>query len=230
MDQDYAGRVVVVTGGTGALGSAVVKLLLERGAICHATGHLGSGKNQPNPHKNLHLHPVDCTDEKAVTDFYAKVGPMWASIHTIGGFSAAPIEQTRADDFRRQFELNTLSCFLCCREAIVAMRKTGQGGRIVNVAARAAVAPTSGMIAYATAKSAVAALTQSLAKETRDDQIWINAVLPSIMDTPANRTSMSDADYSRWPTVEQVARTIAFLASPDNALTSGALVPDYGLA
>lgn len=230
MDRNFAGRVVVVTGGTGALGSAVVQLLLERGAVCHATSHSNRGKDRPTVHKNPHMHLVDCTDEREVTDFYSRIGPIWASIHTIGGFSAASVEQTRAGDLRRMFELNAISCFLCCREAIGEMRKTGHGGRIVNVAARSGVVPSSGMIAYAAAKSAVTAITQSLAKETRDDRIWINAVLPSTMDTPANRDSMPDADFSRWPTVEQVAQTIAFLASPANALTSGALVPVYGQA
>jgi NAD(P)-dependent dehydrogenase (short-subunit alcohol dehydrogenase family) len=226
----FAGRVVVVTGGVGALGSAVVRMLLDQGAVCHATWRSGHELDQAPKHDRLHLHQVDCTDERAVVEFYAQVGPLWGSIHTVGGFSASPIEQTSADDLRRMFNLNTLSCFLCCREAIGAMRKIGQGGRIVNIAARAAITPTANLIAYVTAKSAVAAMTQSMAQEMRGERIWINAVLPSIMDTPANRKSIPEADFSRWPKVEQVAKTICFLASPANALTSGALLPVYGQA
>lgn len=230
MNQDFAGLAVVVTGGAGALGLAVVRELLERGAVCHATWRSNRELERVPHHDHLHLHQVDCTDEHAVVDLYARVGPLWASIHTIGGFGAAPVEQTSADDLRRMFELNTLSSFLCCREAIGAMRKTGRGGRIVNISARPAVTPTPNLIAYTVAKAAVAAMTQSLAQEVRSDRIWINAVLPSIMDTPANRRSMPEADFSRWPRVEQVAQSILYLAGPANELISGALVPVYGRA
>ena len=129
--------------------------------------------------------------------------------------------------------LNAVTCFLCCREAIRAMRRggdTGVGGRIVNVAARPVVQPAGGMLAYTTAKAGVASLTQCLADEVRSDRILVNAVLPSIMDTPANRAAMPDADHSAWPEVDEVAETMVFLASPENALTSGALVPVYGRA
>ncbi len=105
-----------------------------------------------------------------------------------------------------------------------------KGGRIVNVAARPAVSPTPGMVAYAVSKAGVASLTTSLAEELADEQIWVNAVLPSVMDTPANRGAMPDADHASWPSVDDVAQTIAFLASPDNAVTRGGLIPVYGRA
>jgi NAD(P)-dependent dehydrogenase (short-subunit alcohol dehydrogenase family) len=104
------------------------------------------------------------------------------------------------------------------------------GGRIVNVAARPAVQPVAGMIAYAASKAAVASLTQSLAAEVLADKILVNAVLPSTIDTPMNRKSMPNADFSKWPTPAQIAETIAFLASERNALTTGTLVPVYGRA
>ena len=110
------------------------------------------------------------------------------------------------------------------------MRSGGDGGCIVNVAARPALQPVGGMIAYTTAKAAVASLTQCLAEEVRGDGIRVNAILPSILDTPANRRAMPDADFDRWPKPAEVARTISFLASPDNRLTSGALVPVFGRA
>jgi NAD(P)-dependent dehydrogenase (short-subunit alcohol dehydrogenase family) len=143
----------------------------------------------------------------------------------------APIADTSFDDFQQMFSINTLTCFLCCREAVKKMRQfraTGYCGRIVNVAARPAVVPTGGMIAYSTSKAAVASLTRCLAEEIKADGILVNAVAPSIMDTPANRAAIPDGDYDRWPKVEQVAETIVYLASPTNAITSGALVPVYG--
>src|SRR5206468_11809576 len=126
----------------------------------------------------------------------------------------------------------------CCREAVKAMRRSGVvgvgveegGGRIVNVAARVVEMPAAGMLAYSVSKAAVAALTRSLAEEVRRDGILVNAVLPSIIDTPANRAAMPKTQFERWPKPLEIARTILWLASPDNVLTSGALVPVYGNA
>ena len=109
-------------------------------------------------------------------------------------------------------------------------RPAADGGRIVNVVARPALQPSGGMLAYSTSKAAVASLTQCLADEVRADGILVNAVAPSIMDTPANRQGMPDADFDAWPKVEDVARTMVWLASPANALTTGTLVPVYGRA
>jgi NAD(P)-dependent dehydrogenase (short-subunit alcohol dehydrogenase family) len=127
-----------------------------------------------------------------------------------------------------QLDSNLVSCFLCCRAAIKAMK--GGGGRIVNVAARPALEPRSGagMAAYTIAKAGVAALTAVAAEETVADGILVNAVAPSIMDTAANRKAMPKADFDAWPKVEEVVATILFLASPDNRVTRGAIVPVYG--
>ncbi|MCX5745119.1 MAG: SDR family oxidoreductase [Proteobacteria bacterium] len=111
-----------------------------------------------------------------------------------------------------------------------AIRATGQGGRIVNVAARPVVQPTGGMIAYTTAKAGVASLTQCLAAELAGDRILVNAVLPSIIDTPGNRAAMPTADFATWPKPAELGEAIAYLASPTNTLTSGALVPVFGRA
>ena len=207
------GQHVVVTGGGGGLGTAVVARLEAEGAIVHV----------------LEAHAVDAADEAQVTAFYAALPALWASIQLIGGFAMLPVTDTRASDFEKQWRLNTLTCFLCCREAVRAMRR-GAGGRIVNVAARPAVQPVPGMIAYATAKAGVAALTQHLAAEVLGEGILVNAVLPSIIDTPANRAAMPNADHASWPQPAQLAETIAFLASRENSVTSGALVPVYGRA
>jgi NAD(P)-dependent dehydrogenase (short-subunit alcohol dehydrogenase family) len=129
-------------------------------------------------------------------------------------------------------DTNATTCFLCSREAVKRIRasRNPAGGRLVNVAARPALVPTPGLAAYAASKSAVVALTQSLSEELAPERIWVNAVAPSIMDTPANRKAMPKADHSTWPSVADVAATIAFLASPQNAVTRGAVAPVYGRA
>ncbi len=223
---DLDGRNVVVTGGAGALGSSVVEVLLAAGAVCHV-----ADRAVATPRENCHVSAgVDLTDESQVSDFYAGITGLWASVHVAGGFAMAPIAETSAADFRHQIDLNATTAFLCCRAAIAAMRAGGQGGRIVNVAARPALEPRTGagMVAYTASKAAVAAMTQALAQEVAGEAIWVNAVVPSILDTPANRAAMPNADHAAWPTVDSVAQTVVFLASPDNAVTRGALVPVYG--
>jgi NAD(P)-dependent dehydrogenase (short-subunit alcohol dehydrogenase family) len=232
MYDSLRGRRVVITGGTGGLGGAVVAAFADAGAICEVT----TRAPETSKSDRVRYHVVDVTSESAVTSFYASLGDIWASIHLVGGFDMSPIEQTSLEQFEKMYQINTVSCFLCCREAIKKMRKrgggagAGDGGRIVNVAARPAVVPTAGMIAYSASKAAVASITQSLAEELKPDSILVNAVLPSTMDTPANRKAMPKADFSKWPKVEEVAQAIVFLASAENALTTGALVPVYGKA
>jgi len=230
MTQSFTGKSVLITGGTGALGSAVAATLLQAGAICHVTWRSDKELSHFDLADKVQLHQLDAQSEDAVVKLYASLPDLWGSIHTIGGFAMAPVEKTSADDFNRMFQGNTLTTFLCCREAIKVMRQGGKGGRNVNVAARPAVVPTAGMTAYSTSKAAVASLTQSLAEEVKNDDILVNAVLPSVMDTPANRKAMPNADVAKWPKVVEVAQAIRFLASPENALTTGALVPVYGKA
>jgi NAD(P)-dependent dehydrogenase (short-subunit alcohol dehydrogenase family) len=230
MNNDFTGRTVVITGGTGALGSAVVTRLLNAGATCNVTW-VEPRELTHFAHKDkVQLHQVNCADERAVGDFYAKLWGVWASVHIVGGFAMSPVDKTSADDMRKMLDLNTMTCFLCCREAVKQMRASGRGGRILNVAARPALVPTGGMIAYSTSKAAVASITQCLAEEVKTDRILVNAIVPSIMDTPANRKAIPNADFAKWPKVEEVAETVAFLVNPRNALTSGALVPVYGVA
>ena len=148
----------------------------------------------------------------------------------------APIAEISAADFTAQFHMNALSCFLCSAAAIAAFRALrapgggALGGRIVNVSARPALEPRlgAGMTAYAASKSAVAALTQALAQELTEEQNWVNAVAPSIIDTPANRAAMPEAEHSRWVSPADLAEVITFLASPDNRVTRGAVIPVYG--
>jgi NAD(P)-dependent dehydrogenase (short-subunit alcohol dehydrogenase family) len=219
---------IVVTGGTGGLGAAVVEKLLADGHAVHLPMHEPAlPAHLPWRDRVLAVPNISLDDEAKVAAFYASVPDLWASIHLVGGFAMASVTDTTAAEFEKQWRLNTLTCFLTCREAVRSMKK---GGRIVNVAARPAVTPTPGMIAYATAKAGVAALTQALAAEVLPQNILVNAVLPSIIDTPANRAAMPKAKFDAWPKAAQLAETIAFLASPQNALTTGTLVPVYGRA
>lgn len=223
---------VVVSGGTGGLGASVVEAFLALGAEVYLPviepelpAHLAWRAD-----KRVHVEQLSLDDEREVSEFYGALPSLWASIHLVGGFAMAPIVETSLAVFEKQWRINTVTAFLGCREAVKVIRKSGVGGRIVNVAARPAVQPVAGMIAYAASKAAVASLTQSLAAEVLADKILVNAVLPSTIDTPMNRKSMPNADFSTWPTPAQIAETIAFLASERNALTTGTLVPVYGRA
>jgi NAD(P)-dependent dehydrogenase (short-subunit alcohol dehydrogenase family) len=237
---DFAGSHVVVTGGTGALGRAVIAALRGAGAICHVPNLISAEladfpfSSDPSVHV---ARGIDVAEEAAVRRFYQSLPPLWASIHLAGGFAMAPVAETSAGDFIDQFRMNALSCFLCSAAAVTAFRTRQQpgpggakGGRIVNVAARPALEPRlgAGMIAYTASKSAVAALTQALAQETVDEEIWVNAVAPSILDTPANRAAMASADFSRWVAPADIAQVITFLASSENQVTRGAVIPVYG--
>jgi len=229
---DYRNRHVVVTGGTGALGNAVVGALVQAGAVCHVPYlHAAEAERFPlREHAAVKLiGPTELTQEAAVERLYAGVPTLWASIHLAGGFAAAPIGETSKADLQKQLDLNLVTAFLCCRAAVNAMVRGG-GGRIVNVAARPALEWRSGagMAAYAASKAAVAAFTAAVAEEVAKAGILVNAVAPSIMDTPANRAAMPKADHAAWPKVEEVAATILFLASPDNKVSRGGVVPVYG--
>jgi NAD(P)-dependent dehydrogenase (short-subunit alcohol dehydrogenase family) len=231
----FQNRHVVVTGGTGALGIAVVGALLEAGATCHVP-YIAEAEAGRFPHRDhaqvTLMGGVDLADEASVDRFYADVPDLWASIHLAGGFAFAAIGDTSAADLRRQIDMNLVTSFLCCRAAVAAFGRGTAGGRIVNVAARPALEARLGanMTAYAASKAAVAALTMALAEEVARKDILVNAIAPSILDTPTNRRDMPKADHASWPKVEEVAQTILFLASPDNKVTRGAIVPVYGKA
>jgi len=228
---DFRDREVVVSGGTGALGGAVLAKLVEAGAVCHVPclDHGEALRCALRDHQQVKVTVTgSLADEASVARLYAGIAPLWASIHIAGGFAAGPLRDTSVATLRQQLDTNFVSCALCCRAAVKAMGSAG--GRIVNVAARPALEWRSGagMTAYTASKAAVAAFTAALAEEVAKDGILVNAVAPSIMDTAANRDAMPKADFALWPKVEEVAATILFLASPDNRVARGAIVPVYG--
>jgi NAD(P)-dependent dehydrogenase (short-subunit alcohol dehydrogenase family) len=232
---DFRDRHIVVTGGAGALGTAVVTALIEAGAICHVPCFNEAEAQRFALRENKQVKTTvagNLADEANIAGLYKGISPLWASIHIAGGFAAGALTDTSAATMHQQIDMNLISCMLCSRAAVAAMRANSpnSGGRIVNVSARAGLEWRSGagMTAYTVAKAGVAAFTAALAEEVAKDGILVNAVAPSIMDTQANRTAMPKADYALWPKVEEVAATIVFLASPDNRVTRGGIVPVYG--
>lgn len=233
----YEGRHVVLTGGTGELGAAVARVLIEAGALVHVPAR---NADRPGPLAGLRgpslrlSGGIDLGEEHAVRRFYEGLPGLWASIHCAGGFAAGRIEETSSETFAKMMETNAASCFVCCREALRAIRRNPSGpegkGRIVNVAAQPALEARrgAGMVAYAASKAAVAALTTALAEEVASEAIWVNAVAPSILDTRANREAMPKADPAAWAKTDEVAKTICFLASPENLAARGAVIPVYG--
>ena len=232
---NFENRHVVVTGGTGALGTAVLSALLDAGAICHVP-HRNAQALDRFPHRSnarVVLTAVgDLADEAAVLRYYEGLESLWASIHIAGAYAGAPIAQSDRNLLMSQLDSNLVSAYVCSRAAALTMRRLGAGGRIINVAARQALEPRlgAGSVAYTVAKSAVAALTTALGAELAGDGILVNAVAPSIMDTPGNRAAMPNARFESWPKVDEVAAAILFLASPENTVTRGAVLPVYGKA
>lgn len=227
MAAQFEGQHIVITGGDGGLGQAVVAAFLAGGATCHLP-LFGAGPTASRPNL-IATGGVDLTNEAAVEAYYASLPSLAVSVHLAGGYQAKPIAETTRADLDKQLTLNLTTAFLCCREAVKAMRRSGRG-RIINVASRVVETPAGGMVAYTASKAAVAGLTRSLADEVRQEGIQVNAVLPSIIDTPANRAAMPKASFDKWPKPEEIAATILWLASPENRLTSGALIPVYGRA
>lgn len=226
MATDFSGKQVVVTGGTGALGRVVVEAFLTAGATCHVP-HRGAAPAEMARSERLRLvGGVELADEAHVMRYYADLPGLWASVHLAGGFAAAPALETPLATLRAQLDQNLVSAFLCSREALRRLGREPSGGRVVNVAARAALEVEPGKLAYTIAKAGVVALTRALAEEARPAGVLVNAIVPATMDTPANRKAMGSAPdvVARWAKPADVAATILWLASPENRLTTGAAI------
>jgi NAD(P)-dependent dehydrogenase (short-subunit alcohol dehydrogenase family) len=220
---------VLVAGGTGFLGSAVVRELLAAGHDVTATWIVDAERERLAA-EPVELVEADLFDPAAAAQAVAAVADLEAVVNLVGGFSDGPlVHETDPDEFERLMRLNLTPAFLLARAAMARLMERG-GGAFVCVSARTALRPYPGGAAYSVAKAAVLALVRALDVEYRREGIRCNAILPSVIDTPANREAQPDADHSKWVQPEEIARVVRFLVSPDSAVTSGAAVPVYGRA
>ena len=235
-----SGKTAIVTGGTGGLGATVVGELLSAGARVavpfRKAGELDRLRASAGIATGAPLWGalVDVTDEGAVSEFYESVsedrGGLHVLVNTAGSFEGgSPAHDTTWDVWQRQLDSNLKTAVVSSRAAVPRMLRSG-GGAIVNVSSRPAVQSGKNLAAYAAAKRAVLALTDAMAAELVEQGVTVNAVLPSTIDTPANRRAMPEADFSKWVKPSEIARVILFLAGPDARIVSGAHVPVYGRA
>jgi NAD(P)-dependent dehydrogenase (short-subunit alcohol dehydrogenase family) len=232
-----SGKVVIVAGGTGGLGRAVSLAFLREGdAVAvpyREQAAFDALKSAAGEHaSSLEGQSVDVTDESAATRFVEQVvarhGRLDALVNTVGGYvGGVKLWDLALADLDRMIDLNLRSGFVLARVAVRVMLKQGSGS-IVNVAARAAVDHPAGASAYAASKAAAVAMIDSLAADLNGTSIRANSVLPSIIDTEANRKEMPGADFSKWPKPEDIARVIVFLCGDDAKLIHGASIPVYG--
>lgn len=234
---DFAGGVVFVAGGTGALGRAVSLAFLEAGASVAVTfrrpAELEGLRAEAGARgSRLFGEAVDVTDEVAVARFLGEVrerhGRLDVLVNCVGGYAGgAMLWEADAKVFDDMLSLNLRPGWVLARAAVPLMLAAGRGA-IVNVASRAALAHGAGEAAYAASKAAALALFDSLAAELKGTGVRANSVLPSLIDTEANRKAMPKADFSKWPKPEEIARVILFLCGDEAKLVHGATIPVYG--
>ena len=228
------GKVAVVTGGTGALGTGVVRILAGAGAHVvvpwwseEEVGPFQEAMQEGGTAHRVELQRTNVTDAGEVDALFRSVqesrGRLDILVNGVGGFAAAPLEETDLRLWERMISLNATTVLLCSRAAAAAMGE--EGGRIVNVSAMPAVnRGAAGMTAYAASKAAVLSLTHSLSKELRSRRITVNAILPTTIDTPANREAMPDADRDSWLAPDGIGAVIRFLVSEEGGIVTGAAI------
>ena len=237
MSAGFSGKVALVTGGTGGLGRAVSLAFLEQGAAVIVTYRrpeefdaLRSGAG--GLASRLEGHTVDVTDAAAVRGLVDTVleqhGRLDALVNTVGGYAGGvKLWEAEPKVFDQMLALNLRSGYALARAAVPAMLKQGRGA-IVNIAAKAALDHPAGAAAYAASKAAAVAMLDSLAAEVKGTGLRVNSILPSIIDTAANRMAMPGADFAQWPKPDEIARVILFLCSDAGRVVHGAAIPVYG--
>jgi NAD(P)-dependent dehydrogenase (short-subunit alcohol dehydrogenase family) len=221
---------VLVAGGTGALGAAVVKELVASGYPVAATWLVEEERERLQGVEGVELIRADLFDVSQAASAVAAISEIEAVVNLVGGYAQGPrLHETDPEEFDRLMRLNLRPNVLLARAAIPRFLRRG-GGAFVAVSARPALRPFPGAAPYIVSKAAVLSFVQTLDAEYRQDGIRANAVLPSVIDTPANRAAQPGADYAKWVTPEAIARVIRFLISEDSAPMSGAAVPVYGRA
>ncbi len=222
------GKVVVVTGASGALGKVVAEAALARGArvagVDRATSQIRGTENR------IELGGVDFSDatqtKTAIDAVAAHFGRLDALINIAGGFVCETVAEGEAETWQLMYALNVLTALNASRSALPHLAAS-PAGRIVNIGAIGALQAGSGMGAYAASKASVHRLTEALASKWKG-KITVNAVLPSIIDTPANRASLPNADFGKWVTPQELAEVILFLTSDAAGAVTGALLPVSG--
>ncbi|MBI5105392.1 MAG: SDR family NAD(P)-dependent oxidoreductase [Solirubrobacterales bacterium] len=229
--ENTEGRTAIVTGGTGGLGAAVTAAFLEGGWRVVVPWVAEAELERVERREGLELVQADLMDPGSAAEVARAAGPATrAVVNLVGGFAmGGRVHETPVDEFEAQLRLNLRPTYLVTAAALPAMLAAGEGA-VVCVSSRAALRPFAGAAGYVTAKAAVLALVDALHAEYVGDGLRVNAVLPSVIDTPANRASMPDADFDTWVRPAQIARVVRFLCSDDAAVTSGAHVPVYGRA
>ena len=226
-------RVVLVTGGSGALGQAITRRFLGEGAvvcvpwIVDAERDRLAASTDPGARSQLLLERCDVTDDGAMAalarSLVARHQRIDVLVAAVGGFAMGDLVHTDRKLWDSMLTLNLTAAYVAARAAVPSMITAGHG-RVVAVASRAVVPPSGGFIAYTVAKAGVIAFVQALAAETRAHGVTVNAVLPSTMDTPANRAAMPDIDPKTWVPVDAVADAIAYLAADSSAHVTGTLL------
>jgi NAD(P)-dependent dehydrogenase (short-subunit alcohol dehydrogenase family) len=226
---------VIVTGGTGGLGAAVVTRLLEEGWRVVVPWIVAAELERLPTREGLDLIEADLFDAAAAAKVVLLADgeegpPLRGLVNLVGGFAAGGrVHETPVEEFERQFTLNLRPTYLMTHAAVARMLERG-GGSIVCVGTRAALEPFPGACGYISSKAAVIAFARAVAVEYREEGIRCNAILPSVIDTPANRAAMPSANHDRWVKPEEIAGVIAHLLSDDSAPVSGAAIPVYGRA
>lgn len=231
MSPSLQDKRIVVTGGFGVLGSTLGKYLLARGARVALLDRSEAPAALLDTQNLLCLDGVDLTSAASAGVALERVAEQWGGIdglvNVAGGFAWETLEEGQLETWDRLYQMNLRTAVVSAQSALSHL-VAGNAGRIVNIGALASVKASAGMGAYAASKAGVARFTEALAEELKDRGVTVNAVLPSIIDTPANRADMPDADSSRWVTPEALAAVVAFLLSDDAAAVTGALLPVSG--